>query len=188
MSTIFKTAAAAAFAAAAMVGTAHAQVLGQTDFGATNTFSNTGFGCVVPFPENPTGDGLCRIRAGETASFDFTWTGAVGQFAQVTFMYSGEAGGADTTFSVSIPTLGGSPTGNAISSDAPGPLGDSFTYHFGAFTTTSGSFSLQVANTGGANMRIDDVVVTAVPEPSAYAMAVAALAGLGFLARRRRQG
>ena len=50
MSTIFKTAAAAAFAAAAMVGTAHAQVLGQTDFGATNTFSNTGFGCVVPFP------------------------------------------------------------------------------------------------------------------------------------------
>ena len=33
---------------------------------------------------------------------------------------------------------------------------------------------------------IDDVVLTSVPEASTYAMLLAGLAGLGFVARRRR--
>lgn len=186
MSHKIKALAVATLLSAAGLSAAQAGVLGQTDFGSTNTFSNTGFGCVLPFPENPAGDGLCRIAAGTTANFDFNWSGAVGQFARVTFFYSGESGGPDTTFAVSIPGLMGTPTGNATSDDPPGPLGNAFLYHFGAFTTNNGSFSMQVSNTGSFNLRIDDVVVTAVPEPSAYALALAMLGGLGMMVRRRR--
>jgi hypothetical protein len=53
----------------------------------------------------------------------------------------------------------------------------------------SGSFSLTFANRGGDNLGalLDNVEVTtaAIPEPSTYALMLAGLAGVGFVARRR---
>lgn len=53
----------------------------------------------------------------------------------------------------------------------------------------SGMFSLTFANLGGDNVGalLDNVEVTAIPEPSTYALMLAGLAGIGFVARRRQR-
>jgi hypothetical protein len=53
----------------------------------------------------------------------------------------------------------------------------------------SGTFSLTFANRGGDNLGalLDNVAVTAVPEPSTYALMLAGLAGIGLIARRRQR-
>ena len=55
--------------------------------------------------------------------------------------------------------------------------------------TVSGSFALSFHNQGGDNIGVllDNVSVTAVPEPETYAMMLAGLGLLGFMAKRRKQ-
>lgn len=55
--------------------------------------------------------------------------------------------------------------------------------------TTSGSYSLSFHNRGGDNMGavLDNVSVSAVPEPSVVALFLAGLAGMSFMNRRRRR-
>jgi hypothetical protein len=69
---------------------------------------------------------------------------------------------------------------------SPDPLGtQTLVFTPGA----SGIFSLTFANRGGDNLGalLDNVEVTtaAIPEPSTYALMLAGLAGVGFVARRR---
>jgi hypothetical protein len=54
--------------------------------------------------------------------------------------------------------------------------------------TTSGSYGFSFYNHGGDNQGaiLDQVTITAVPEPETYAMLLAGLAAVGFAARRRR--
>lgn len=56
------------------------------------------------------------------------------------------------------------------------------------FAGTGGNVVLSFTGTSGVNyIGLDNVVVTAVPEPQAYALALAGLGLVGFVARRRKQ-
>lgn len=66
---------------------------------------------------------------------------------------------------------------------------DALLAHVLTFTPgVSGTFALSFANRGGDNVGalLDNVAVTAVPEPEAVAMLGAGLLAVGFIARRRR--
>lgn len=54
--------------------------------------------------------------------------------------------------------------------------------------STTGTYTMTFSNLGGdgVGMLLDNVTVTAVPEPETYAMMLAGLGLLGFVARRRR--
>jgi hypothetical protein len=54
--------------------------------------------------------------------------------------------------------------------------------------TATGSYGFSFYNHGGDNQGaiLDQVTITAVPEPETYAMLLAGLAAVGFAARRRR--
>lgn len=182
-------------------GASLAQVLAATDFApngqGAGTFSSVA-NCVV------TPEGVCGIYAGTTATFTFDVTSALGsdQYALVTFAYtfgtapSGapltapfttslffDPAGANTQIGASVPL---SPTTSVLTPDVPSS-GDQFSYHFGILPTGTGTYELQISNAGPRNIRVADVTVTAVPEPSAYAMALASLGVLGYAAARRRR-
>ena len=79
-------------------------------------------------------------------------------------------------------------------------LFDSANTSLGAFTVNSGAHTVSLAagdyyytvfgasSTGGAYSIASAIVATPVPEPETYAMLLAGLGALGFLARRRQNG
>jgi hypothetical protein len=63
-----------------------------------------------------------------------------------------------------------------------------WTQHFIDFRATSAAVTLSFTGaTGNGYTYIDNVSVTAVPEPESYAMLLAGLGAIGFMSRRRRQ-
>jgi hypothetical protein len=63
-----------------------------------------------------------------------------------------------------------------------------WTQHFIDFRATSASVTLSFTGaTANGYSYIDNVTVTAVPEPESYAMLLAGLGAIGFMSRRRRQ-
>jgi hypothetical protein len=66
-------------------------------------------------------------------------------------------------------------------------------YHGMNFVASASSVTITITNinptTGeGYDLGLDDVTVSAVPEPATYALLIAGLAGVGAVARRRREG
>ncbi|MEI8385529.1 MAG: PEP-CTERM sorting domain-containing protein [Nitrosomonadaceae bacterium] len=68
---------------------------------------------------------------------------------------------------------------------------DGFSLHTMNFTAIStGLYSFDYQNLGGDNVGalLDNVAVTSVPEPESYALFMAGLGVMGFIARRRKNG
>jgi len=72
-----------------------------------------------------------------------------------------------------------------FTTDNPGPLGRSFSTEFFRAIPQGALVSLRFQGSL-PGMNIDNVSITAVPEPGTYALMLAGLGLVGFLARRRR--
>lgn len=63
------------------------------------------------------------------------------------------------------------------------------TFNGGIYSAYAGMLLKEIVIwTQSDSISIDDIVVTPIPEPSTYAMMALGLAGIGFVARRRRMG
>ena len=135
-------------------------------------------------------DALLALGGSSTASLTFT-TPSEAQFFLVSFNTS-----TSTAFdsAVIVSGLGPGPVlGFAVPASSgfnPGPDGLFHSYYFG--TTGSpwapGTYTITFDNLPAANgFRLDDISVSAVPEPGAISLMLAGVGVLGLVARRRQR-
>jgi opacity protein-like surface antigen len=106
-----------------------------------------------------------------------------GGLVQLSFWYAPRWGTASDTLTYSLGGL----TGNVLSTTGPsGWQQFTGTVDLGAFGTHRLTFAAAGAS-DGAGGSLDNVSVTAVPEPETYALMLAGLGLMGAVARRRRQ-
>lgn len=104
-----------------------------------------------------------------------------GQQYEMTFSYlsSGSAGNAlrvDFGGAAFNPAIVG-----YVSTD-----GDVFNQTYSFTATSTGNTTLRFLGVNNRNTHLDNVSITAVPEPETYAMMLAGLGAVGFMARRRK--
>lgn len=90
---------------------------------------------------------------------------------------------------VSVTAPGAAGTFTTFASGSSGGFSNVWTTYSLTFTASGSDtllFAAVPASGGPVSIGLDNITVTAVPEPSAYAMALAGLGALGFMARRRK--
>jgi MYXO-CTERM domain-containing protein len=90
---------------------------------------------------------------------------------------------------VSVTAPGASGTFTTFASGSAGGFANvwnTYSLNFTAGASNTLTFTGVAASGGPTSIGLDNITVTAVPEPSAYAMALAGLGALGFMARRRK--
>jgi hypothetical protein len=175
-------------------GAAHAQnfATGFEDVDPAGTFTT-----LVGNTAGNAADRYLRLANGsESGLLTFTVT-ALTPFYLLEFWYSGSPDSGSTFFTATVRPVGGSPidvsttyfvTQNA---DNPGPdntpTGTFGSYYFGS-PVAPGTYELFFNRTSqSGTVRVDNVSLTAVPEPGTYALMLAGLGVVGFAARRRKE-
>lgn len=141
-------------------------------------------------------DYLWLTRLSPTATYSFSSGVAIASL-ELSFWYSGRTGQSGSvslgSFSESLGNTPGTPQEWVFNN--PGPLSGGSDDHDKFFSTTlnnlaAGNYMLSFSKATGRrqDMKIDDVLmtVTVVPEPQTYALMLAGLGVLGWVARKRR--
>ena len=130
------------------------------------------------------GDAIARMNLGSYLTLSFNLLAPASQIT-ASFFASSSNGTSAGTANVSIDN--GTVQSQAITAlnvVNPGPTGTFISRIFtGSFA--AGLHTLRIDNEPTSGFRVDDVSVTAVPEPGTYAMLLAGLAAVGFVAKRR---
>jgi hypothetical protein len=156
-----------------------------------------------PFANHPsfiaaTGNNFLIVNGATNANVDVYRSDLIGAAGTYSFSglaanvccnntYTGPNGPSTLLFEVSTDNFA---TFNTIASFTTTPPNDAGIFNpvTGAFTTT-GAFQFRIIDSslvaGGNDFGIDDLVITAVPEPSTWAMMILGFAGIGVLAYRR---
>lgn len=116
-----------------------------------------------------------------TVSFRMTGTAANSAFAATSDLGTG--------FNTGTVVIGDS-NATLLGATNPSDPGDGITYSYTFNSVASGPYFFRLATAAGStgSVSFDDFTVTAVPEPSTYALMLAGLGALGRLARRRATG
>ncbi len=204
-------------ASAAQANSVHASfvdVTGSVSFDGWNEINRTGLGCgndsacstaklVAGITANVAGSGdavLARASGnhypagaglyGSSSVLTFTDTTVAANIGKLVFQ--GIINNFDSPFSLTLSYNGGSQALAATSSTfvAAGNAADLYTFTWdltGLSALSSYQLSLNAGFTQMLAFQVDQVSVTAVPEPSTYAMLAGGMALVGFVARRRQR-
>jgi len=148
-----------------------------------------------------TGGGPLNLSTGSTAfsrtpigAFTDTWTFSLAgaSFLTSSTISSSAVGAQDLTFTSAVLTTGADPGTPLATFTGPTTVGANEFMNLSNFLLPVGSYDLIVKGTNSTQPAAYSGTITIaaapIPEPETYALMIAGLAAMGFVARRRKNG